>query len=283
MCVFAFCASAQLLWRVSGNGAMKDSYIFGTHHFAPASMIDSIVGLRDAIACCDTIYGEVCSDELLDPMAQQAMAVMMMAPADSTLTMILSPAQQDSVNSVLGKYTKGQLSLAQLAMLKPAGLATQLAVLQALEAFPGFDPLTQLDVTVQKIAKELGKPNRGFETLLWQSELLFGDPIKEQLAALMDAIAKDDRAADFSHRLAAAYMEQDLSALSALLTDPEMGMTGKDLDKMINERNIAWSKILIGLLPTSAILVCVGAGHLPGENGLINLLRSAGFNVTPVD
>lgn len=283
MCVLAFSASAQLLWKVSGNGAQKDSYIFGTHHVAPASMIDAVKGLRDAISSCDTVYGEVASDEMMDPAIQQSLVGMMMAPSDSTLTAILSPSQQDSVNAVLAKYSGGQLSLAQVAMLKPAALITQLAMLQAKVAFPDFDPQAQLDMTVQSIAHNLGKPSRGFETLLWQSQLLFGEPISKQLSDMMEAIAKDDRAAEFAHKLAAAYLSQDLAAVNALFTDPEMGMTGKDLDRMVNERNIAWSKILIGLLPTSAILVCVGAGHLPGENGLINLLRGAGFTVTPVD
>lgn len=283
MCILAFSAGAQLLWKVSGNGVEKESYIFGTHHVAPASMIDSVAGLRDAIALCDVVYGEIGSDELTDPAAQQAMAGVMMAPADSLLTVLLSPAQQDSVNTVLGKYTGGQLSLAQVAMLKPAALGTQLAVLQSMLAFPGFDPQAQLDVTVQRMAQELGKPTKGLESLMWQAQLLFGDPLSAQLADLMDAIAKDDRAAEYAHRLASAYKAQDLDAINALFTDPEMGVTGKDLDKMVNDRNAAWTSILVGLLPTSAILVCVGVGHLPGEKGLINLLRTAGFTVTPVD
>lgn len=283
MCCLAFSAGAQLLWKVSGNGADKDSYIFGTHHVAPASMIDSVAGLRAAIALCDAVYGEVASDDMMNPEAQQAMAGVMMASADSTLTALLSPAQQDSVNAVLSKYTNGQLSLSHVAMLKPAALVAQLGMMQSMVAFPGFDPAAQLDVTVQALAKKLGKPAHGFESLMWQAQLLFGDPVSEQIGDLMDAIAKDDRAAEYAHRLAAAYMGQNLEAISDILFDPEMGMDDKELDKMVNDRNASWVNILIGLLPTSAILVCVGVGHLPGENGLINLLRNAGFSVTPVE
>ena len=56
---FAFCANAQLLWKISGNGLEKPSYVFGTHHVAPASMLDSIPGFNQAIADCDVVYGEV--------------------------------------------------------------------------------------------------------------------------------------------------------------------------------------------------------------------------------
>ena len=39
-------ANAQLLWKISGNGQEKASYILGTHHLAPLSIKDSIAGHR---------------------------------------------------------------------------------------------------------------------------------------------------------------------------------------------------------------------------------------------
>ena len=50
---------AQLLWKVSGNGLGRPSYIMGTHHMAPSSMIDSIKGINEAIAACDIVVGEI--------------------------------------------------------------------------------------------------------------------------------------------------------------------------------------------------------------------------------
>ena len=48
ICV-AFSANAQLLWKVSGNGLNQPSYIIGTHHLAPFSIMDSIAGLQKAM------------------------------------------------------------------------------------------------------------------------------------------------------------------------------------------------------------------------------------------
>ena len=48
ICV-AFSANAQLLWKVSGNGLNQPSYIIGTHHLAPFSIMDSIAGLKKAM------------------------------------------------------------------------------------------------------------------------------------------------------------------------------------------------------------------------------------------
>ena len=42
-------ANAQLLWKISGNGLEKPSYILGTHHLAPLSIKDSIAGLPEAV------------------------------------------------------------------------------------------------------------------------------------------------------------------------------------------------------------------------------------------
>ena len=54
-------------------------------------------------------------------------------------------------------------------------------------------------------------------------------------------------------------------------------------DILLYNRNRNWVAKLKTLLPSKALVIAVGAGHLPGEQGLINLLRKEGYNVTPVD
>ena len=49
-------ANAQLLWKISGNGLEKPSYILGTHHLAPLSIKDSIAGLPQAVDCTSQVY-----------------------------------------------------------------------------------------------------------------------------------------------------------------------------------------------------------------------------------
>ena len=58
ICV-AFSANAQLLWKVSGNGLNQPSYIIGTHHLAPFSIMDSIAGLKKAMNETQQVYGEI--------------------------------------------------------------------------------------------------------------------------------------------------------------------------------------------------------------------------------
>ena len=72
--MLALAGQAQLLWKVSGNGLGRPSYIFGTHHMAPSSMIDQIPGMETAIEGCDIVVGEIEKDSLLAPEVQARMA-----------------------------------------------------------------------------------------------------------------------------------------------------------------------------------------------------------------
>ena len=56
----------------------------------------------------------------------------------------------------------------------------------------------------------------------------------------------------------------------------------RNINELIYNRNAVWAKKLQELMPAKSILVVVGAGHLPGEKGLIDLLQKAGYSVQPV-
>ena len=273
--------NAQLLWKVSGNGLEKPSFIMGTHHVAPLSVLDSIKGFDEALSSADAVYGEVVMSEMNAPETQQKMMAMAMAPADSTLTVALTPEDFKLVDGVVQKYTMGQASLAQMAMMKPALVFIQIAMLQSMKAFPGFNPAEQLDQTVQERGEKAGKRLGGFETVDFQLDKLLGDPISMQAEDLVDMVRKDARMEEFAHDLAAKYMAQDLDGLYKLMLDPEMGSTPEEMERLITGRNVTWADSLQSIMPQESVFVCVGAGHLPGGGGLISLLRGKGYTVEP--
>lgn len=273
--------NAQLLWKVSGNGLEKPSYIMGTHHVAPLSVLDSIKGFDEALSSADAVYGEVVMSQMNAPETQQKMMAMAMAPADSTLTVALTPEDFKLVDGVVQKYTQGQASLAQMAMMKPALVSIQIAMLQSMKAFPGFNPAEQLDQTVQERGEKAGKRLGGFETVDFQLDKLLGDPISMQAEDLVDMVRKDARMEEFAHDLAAKYMAQDLDGLFKLMLDPEMGSTPEEMERLITGRNVTWVDSLQSIMPQESVFVCVGAGHLPGDKGLISLLRGKGYTVEP--
>ena len=73
----ALSANAQLLWKVSGNGLNQPSYIIGTHHLAPFSIMDSIAGLQKAMKETQQVYGELKMSEMQSPVTMQKMQQVM--------------------------------------------------------------------------------------------------------------------------------------------------------------------------------------------------------------
>ena len=208
-------ANAQLLWEVSGNGAKETSYLFGTHHIAPATMMDSVKGMTDAIKGVDKVYGEVVMAELMNPQTQMEYATKyMLAPADSTLSKVLSVEQLDSVNNLLGRLSGGAANVSMLEMMKPSLVSAQLLILENMKMFPDFNPQQQLDGMIQDFATAAGIPVGGLETPEDQMVLLYGKPISIQADELMKGIREFDDEADKSKKLAVAYVGQDFNALA---------------------------------------------------------------------
>lgn len=278
----ALSSQAQLLWKVSGGDAKGDSYIFGTHHIAPVTMIDSTPGLNDAINSVATVYGEIDMADMASPETQQIAMKYSMAPADSTLSKVLTVEQLDSVNSLLAKYTGGMLTVSAVEAMKPIVLSTQIGMFQNMVAFPEFTGQEQLDQLVQEKARSAGKEVKGLETLEQQLGLLMGGTVAEQVDNLMETVRKDESSVENAKALAAAYVSADLDAIQKLFDDPEIGMSPEMSQKLIYDRNDNWVAQLRDILPSENVLVAVGVGHFIGEKGLIEQLRKAGYTVTPV-
>ena len=278
----AISSNAQLLWKISGNGLEKPSYLFGTHHVAPISVLDSVPGFNEALSSAEKVYGELIMSEAQSPAAQQVMMPAAMAPQDSTLTAVLTAAQTDSLNTMLQKYMGPMVSAAQFAPMKPAIVSTVVAMVQAQSAFPDFNQQEQLDSEIQKRGAAAGKEIGGLETMEIQCQALFGSPILEQANDLMDLVRNDGKSVEMAHRLANAYLAGDLSEMLSIIEDPTFG-SSEGTERLINKRNANWVRVMAGLLPTASVLIAVGAGHLPGDKGLISLLRKEGYTVTPVE
>ena len=282
--LLAITASSQLLWKVTGNNLARPSYIMGTYHMAPASMMDKIGGMEQALQGCDVVVGEIEKESLLSQEAQLAMAQAMIAPPDSTLDKLFSPDDYAIIEGVFNKYfgTMG-VKLSQMNMLKPGAISMQMQAMQALKNFPTFNQSEFIDMAVQTRANELGRPSIGLETVEEQIDLLFNGPLTEQAEGLLDACKKDDLFMVQSSALVEAYMSQDLSKIEKVISDPELGGDDAEaMDALIYDRNRAWAAKLVQMMPERACLVCVGAGHLPGTQGLLQLLRDRGYTVEPM-
>lgn len=281
MALIATAAHSQLLWRVTDSNTGKTSYVFGTHHFAPLSMLESIKGLDAALRNADKVYGELDIQAAMDPSALMGMQQMMMAPADSTIDKVLTAKQLADLNMAWAKYGTDQIPLNALYVLKPAGLSTQLAALMSAKVLPDINVGQGIDNELQVRARKAGKPVAGLETMEFQTQMLLGDPISKQAEDLVETIEDIDAEAGKLVRLTNAYLAQnykDIETICAesVLKDPESS------EKMIISRNNNWMKQLAPEMKNTNLLVVVGAGHLVGDKGILNQLKQAGYIVTPV-
>lgn len=270
---------AQILWEISNNEAKKPSYILGTHHIAPISILDSISGFKEAFNSCQQLYGELDMESATQKIITDSQQYMV-APTDSTLSKIFTADELTLLDSATQKYI--QLPAAQFDIFKPAMLSTQIAIMQAMSIFKDFDPTKQIDTFLQQMAKEKGMEVKGFETADYQLQLVFGTPISYQAQDLMKMLKDETAYMEYSQMLANLYSRQDIDGLFELMNDPRLGITKYEAETQIYRRNMTWMEQLKDILPEGGTFIVVGAGHLPGENGLLALLRKIGYNTTPV-
>lgn len=300
--LIALSSSAQLLWKVSGNGLEKPSYVLGTFHLASESMIDKIPGMEQALEGCDIVVGEVDYEELMSQEYKAAMTQIMFAPSDSTLDKVLTDEEYALVEQQFNKYF-GDLGmkLQQYNNFKPNAVNALITAMRMMEDAPTFQDFQDLkdiidlqglsaangsgmDRAVQKRAKEMGRQSVALESIEEQLMML-NIPITKQVRGLLDACNNPDftkvQFAQFMTILK-AYMAQDLSKVYAFMTDPEIVDAGSMGALRINERNLNWIEKLVKMIPEHACLVYVGAAHLPGELGVLQLLRDRGYTVEPM-
>ncbi len=279
--VIATAAHSQLLWKVTDNNSGKASYVFGTHHFAPLSLLDSIKGLDAAMQNADKVYGELDMQAAMDPSAMMGMQQMIMAPADSTIDKVLTAKQLADLNMAWAKYGTDQIPLNALYVLKPAGLSTQLAALMSAKVLPDINVGQGIDNELQVRARKAGKQVAGLETMEFQTNMLLGDPISKQAEDLVETIEDIDAEAGKLVRLTNAYLAQNYKDIETICAESVL-KNPESSEKMIISRNNNWMKQLEPEMKNTNLLVVVGAGHLVGDKGILNQLKKAGYTVTPV-
>lgn len=280
-------ANAQLLYRVSGNGLEEPSYIIGTYHLAPASFVDDIRGAHEAMAAVEQVYGEVDTENL--DRAQQLMLEAMMLPEGRRIADLFTEDEMSRINAyvreVMGVDLSNPFVAEQLGRMRPSVLAVQLLMLQYMKITPDFDATNLIDEYFQKEARKVGKRVGGFESVEFQMELLYGEKSdEEERDELLELV--DNNAETFAtmQEMTEAYFSFDMKSIRSL-TERELhngDMTLEEFKELITDRNRRWVEAMPEVMREAPTLFVVGAGHLPGNEGVIALLKEAGYKVKPV-
>ena len=126
-------ASAQLLYRISGKDLTAPSYILGTYHLAHVSFVDSIPGLRQAMADCGQVYGELMMNEMMAPDSLALMQQAMMLPEGMTLDKLLTEDEMSRLTAYIidlfGMDIRNQTIWSQMNKMTPTALSTSLSLI----------------------------------------------------------------------------------------------------------------------------------------------------------
>ena len=271
-------ANAQLLWKISGRGIEKPSYILGTHHAVPFTYCDSIPGLMKAFEEVEFVIGEFDMVKMgeMTPAQMQNMQKMMMMPADTTLLSLFSEKEKEQLDAYLKETVGAELQM--FSAMKPMTIMVTVQNKILMDIIPSIASMTGMDKYMQTLAVSKGKSVGGLETMDYQMNLLYGSSLEEQADALLE-MAQNGNSKELMTELTVAYKTQNLDVLWSVFKDQ---MTSYEYDALVSVRNRNWENQIMELLPVQSSLFVVGSGHLPGEKGMINLLKKAGYKINPV-
>ena len=262
-----------LLWRISGKGAARPSYLFGTMHVLCANNAALTDSLKAVIAACDEVWFEI---DLSD-MSGMLNSMKYMKMNDSKkLSDLLKPDEYTRVKNYFTQHA-AMLPFGMLERFKPM-LISGLIEEQAM----GCPTTDGMELMIMQELHAYKKPVHGLETVEFQAGLFDSIPYDQQAKELVNDIDSAETNKKTTQHLAELYARQDLDGIEELSNKDDSGMSGY-MDLLLYSRNRKWAKELDTLLPGKGLLIAVGAAHLPGKQGVIELLRKEGYTVEPVN
>lgn len=262
-----------LLWKISGNGLSKPSYLFGTMHMICADDIGVSDSLKSAIKRADRVYLELDMNDMSQIFGALNKLTMR---NDTTLADVLNPEEYKKVKT----YFETNVSLLPFSLLEK--LKPMLVETLLMEQTAACENMIVMEKLVTDEAKKSGVSIKALETVEYQLSIFDSIPYSLQAKQLVKLVENTDKNNDKEmQELTDAYRQQRLDKMDELINREDMGI--KNFTEMLlYNRNANWTKQLKDLMQNRSLVIAVGAGHLPGDRGVINLLRKAGYKVEPV-
>lgn len=280
--VFAIAAAALLLpaqalaassvWKVSKGD--DHLYVGGTVHLLPASEFPLPAEFELAYQQADTLVLEAKMPDPTDQQATMAMLQKLSYGADEKLSKKISP----KLFQQLDLYLQGfGIKAEQLDSFKPGFVAVQTTMLEMHKAKLAGEGV---DAYFAQKAQTDNKPQHYLETLDFQLALManMGVGQEEQFIQLM--LEKNPQLVQLMQQSITAWRRGDLTVLDTLLLQDSKKEDPVTYQQMFTQRNLDWiPKIAAMFGNQQRELVLVGAGHLPGEDGVLQLLKAAGYTI----
>lgn len=259
-----------LLYEISGNQLSQPSYVFGTFHIMCANDYVMSDVVKNKFKETQQVVLELDMD---DPQMMMQMQQQMFMKDGQSLKKLLAADDYQ----IVGDYFKDSLQMPfqMLEKVKPFALTSML--------YPKVlgCPLESFEMNFVKLSKEQDKEILGLESVADQMGVFDKIPYQKQAEGLVEVVEHMDKSrAEFS-KMVTTYKTEDIDAIAAMIAEEESEYTEYS-DILLADRNKNWIMKITNYAKEKPTFFAVGAGHLGGTEGVVNLLREAGYTVTAV-
>jgi uncharacterized protein YbaP (TraB family) len=266
-----------LLWKIEGKKVKRPSYLYGTIHIIPGEDYFLPAGTQTALSNASNVYFEVDMDDMMNLGKQIKLLTKAFMKDGIRIRDLLTSEEYQLVKQ---KFEGLGLPFAMFEKIKPMFLSM---FIQG-DMSPGDiqdGTITSYEMKFWETAKENEIPVEGLETLEFQMSIFDSIPYTEQAKMLVETVKTSDVGNEEFQAMIDIYRAQDIDGMYHMFSSGEEEL-GAYEDLFLTTRNKNWVPVMESVLLDGNVFFAVGAGHLGGPNGMIRLLRKAGYTLTPV-
>lgn len=259
----------SLLWKIEGKTLKQPSYLLGTIHILPQKDFFLSDAMKQALASSQQVVLELDMD---DPNMSMEMFKYASMNEGSALDKLLSPADYAKLDSLVKKATG--VGVGMFNKWQPM-LVASVVMQQMLDNQPA-----SYELTLVKLAQEGQKEVKGLETIKEQIDAMGTIPLPQQAQYLSEMLNDFDQQKALFGKMVDLYKAQKIEELLAYIIEESGGIDFSTV--LLNQRNQNWVPKIGEIAAEKPTFFAVGAGHLAGKDGVLALLRKAGYRVTAV-
>ena len=260
--------SHGLLWEVSKAGA-EPAYLFGTIHSEDPDVLQLARPVQQAFAASQAVVLEMLLD--VDAMMYSSAAMLMM--------------DGHSLSDIIGQPLFRRVALAMQSRGIPEAVLNRMQPWAAAVtlSMPAPETGEVLDAMLYQNALQQGKDVYGLETVQEQLHVFESMSGADQVTLLKDAVENFSGIDAMHAELLVAYKQRDLNGLMAIseasMQQGDQRLADEFQQHLVVDRNHRMAERMRQYLQQGKAFIAVGALHLPGEEGLLNLLEQHGYTV----
>ncbi len=269
-----FVANAQttknsLLWKIEGD-SIKTSYLFGTIHLIPQEDFKILPKVKRAFDTSEIVTLEI---DMADPNFFKEVVQHSYLKEGEELKSFMDDGEYTLLDTYLKKHTKtGMIAYKKS---KPFLLMSTLMTTMA------GKNITSYELSLIGMAKQANKEIEGLETFASQIAIFDSQPYDEQIDGLIEMLDDPKKMNDLYSKMVTFYKEENIQGLYDYM-DKYLGEDPEMTKKLLDDRNVNWIGKITEYSKKNKVFYAVGAGHLAGKSGVINLLKKEGYTVTPI-